>query len=426
MAAAAAQSAATAAAKASYDYLVIGGGSGGVASARRAALHGARVAIVENSCVPYCGPTCQPAHPFITNLTSVFTPPRRALHARLALLLSPPTLSFSDFDRWGGTCVNVGCVPKKIMWSTASIAEMLHEAKGYGFDLSVKGFAWDKLKTKRDAYIVRLNNIYDNNLAKEGVDRIIGTARFVAKDAIEVNGTTYTAKHILIATGSRAWIPNIPGARELGVTSDGFFELTTLPKKVAIVGAGYIAIELAGIFNALGAEVSLFIRHSEFLRTFDPIIRQTLMTEYRKAGIQVVTEAAILGVENRAATAELGKKDLALSVRVGGAAGAAESHDGFQELIWAIGREANVDHINLDVTGVQLNKDGFVVVDEYQDTATSGIHALGDVCGVAMLTPVAIAAGRRLSDRLFGGKAGAKLDYANIPSVIFSHPTAGS
>ncbi|KAJ3109804.1 Glutathione reductase [Phlyctochytrium planicorne] len=359
-----------------YDYLVIGGGSGGIASARRAASYGAKVAVIEN-------------------------------------------------NRWGGTCVNVGCVPKKIMWNTASIAEMLHEAKGYGFDLTKNNFAWDALKVKRDAYIKRLNGIYTANLTKENVDQIEGTAKFISANTIEVNGQHYTSKNILIATGSRAWIPNHPGAKEYGMTSDGFFNLNYLPKKVAVAGAGYIAVELAGIFNALGSEVNLYIRNNLFLREFDPIIKESLLEEYTKAGVNVICCSSISKVENLADGAADGKKNLRLHV-VDKDTVATTVVEGFEELIWAVGREANVEPLNLGVTGVKFNKQGFIVADEYQNTDQPGVLALGDVCGIAMLTPVAIAAGRRLSDRLFGGKKDAKLDYTNIPSVIFSHPTAGS
>ncbi|KAJ3215288.1 hypothetical protein HDU67_000632 [Dinochytrium kinnereticum] len=338
-----------------YDYLIIGGGSGGIASARRAASYGAKVAVVEGT----------------------------------------------------------------------SIAEMLHEAKGYGFDVSNKGFAWDALKVKRDAYIKRLNGIYTTNLTKDGVTLIEGTAKFVKADTVEVNGEQYTAKNILIATGSRAWIPNHPGAREYGMTSDGFFELTSLPKKVAVAGAGYIAVELAGIFNALGADVTLYIRGNLFLRGFDPIIKESLLEEYKKAGVNVVCCSSISKVENMATAADGGKKNLTLHVLDKDSL-TTTTATGFEELIWAVGREANVEPLNLGVTGAKLNSDGFIIADEYQNTAQPGLLALGDVCGVAMLTPVAIAAGRKLSDRLFGNKPNAKLDYTNIPSVIFSHPTAGS
>ncbi|KAI8806845.1 hypothetical protein BJ742DRAFT_854729 [Cladochytrium replicatum] len=376
-----------------YDYLVIGAGSGGVASARRAASYGAKVAIIEN-------------------------------------------------DRWGGTCVNRGCVPKKLMWNAASIAETLHEAKGYGFDIEIKGqFAWDKIKDKRDAYIKRLNGIYEGNLTKENVERIWGTAKFVDTHTVEVDGKQYKGKHVLIATGSRAWIPDRPGAREFGMTSDGFFELTALPKKVAVAGAGYIAIELAGILRVLGADVTLYIRHVDFLRAFDSVIRETVMKEYERIGVKIVKCSGITKVENLSSSSTpiagshygnengtghlLSNKSLRITSERSDTK-TEEVQEGFEELIWAVGRVANTEPLNLKVSGVALNKDGFIAVDEWQNTNVENVHALGDVCGVALLTPVAIAAGRRLSDRLFGGKPESKLDYTNIPSVIFSHPTCGS
>ncbi|RKO88523.1 hypothetical protein BDK51DRAFT_23619 [Blyttiomyces helicus] len=359
--------------KKQYDYLVIGAGSGGMASARRAASYGANVAVVENS-------------------------------------------------RLGGTCVNVGCVPKKLMWNAASLSESLAEAKGYGHTVEHKGFSWETLKEKRDAYIVRLNNIYGNNLNREKVDLIHGTARFVDNNTIEVAGELYSGKHILIATGSYPWIPPAPGAKEFGITSDGFFDLKSLPKKVAVAGAGYIGVELTGIFHYLGADVTFFIREKEFLRSFDAVIRQSIMAEYQKAGIKIVTCSSITNVENKGDNL---KKSLSITVD-NKTTGTQSVLEGFEEIIFAIGRKANVEKLNLEATGVTLNQGGHIVVDEYQNTAAPGILALGDVCGVAQLTPVAIAAGRKLSDRLFGGKADAKLDYSNIPSVIFSHPTCGS
>ncbi|KAI8615903.1 hypothetical protein BC830DRAFT_1063916 [Chytriomyces sp. MP71] len=359
-----------------FDYLVIGGGSGGIASARRAASHGAKVAVIES-------------------------------------------------NRWGGTCVNVGCVPKKIMWTAASMAEMLHEAKGYGFDVAQKGeFNWAQLRAKRDAYILRLNGIYTSNLTKDTIELIQGHAKFVDRKTVEVEGKLYTGKHILIAVGSRAWIPNIPGAKEYGMTSDGFFELNYLPKKVAVAGAGYIAVELAGIFNALGSDVTLFIRNNEFLRSFDSVIKDSLFDQYIKAGVKIVTCANATQIVNKGTDAE---KSLSITLkRVQNGVESLEVLDGFQELVWAVGRDANTEKLNLAATGVQLKKDGFIKVDEFQNTDAEGVYALGDVCGVAQLTPVAIAAGRQLSERLFNGKTNAKLDYTNIPSVIFSHPTAGS
>ncbi|KAL2914294.1 Glutathione reductase [Polyrhizophydium stewartii] len=359
-----------------FDYVVLGAGSGGMASARRAASYGAKVAVIENG-------------------------------------------------RYGGTCVNVGCVPKKVMWNTASIAEALRDARGYGFDVSPNvAFSWAAVKAKRDAYIKRLNGIYENNLKKEGVEMINGTASFVSNNRIKVNDEIIEGKHILIATGSKAWIPSVPGAAEFGETSDGFFELEDLPKKVAIAGAGYIAIEMAGILRTLGAEVSLYIRQSEFLRSFDKIIRDGVMDEYQKLGINVVKTSGITKVESLPAAAGM-RKNLRLTITNKDTL-AVTVEENVEMLLWAVGRDANTDKLNLGATGVTLNEKGFVIVDEYQNTKAANVYAVGDICGVEMLTPVAIAAGRRLSDRLFGGKTGSKLDYDNIPSVIFSHPTCGS
>ncbi|TPX52828.1 glutathione-disulfide reductase [Synchytrium endobioticum] len=359
-----------------FDYLVIGGGSGGVASARRAASYGVSVGLVE-------------------------------------------------YAAMGGTCVNRGCVPKKIMWSTASIAESLHEAKGYGFDVAVNSFNWNLVKQKRDAYIRRLNGIYDNNLNKEKVEHIHGRAKFVSERVVEVEGKLYQGKHVLIATGSKATLPPIPGAQKYGITSDGFFDLEEMPKKVAVVGAGYIAVELTGVFHYLGADVTLFIRHPTFLRTFDPIIQNVLMDEYRKAGIKIVTDSKFHSIENLSTENNL-SKNLKCAVE-DTLKNSTSSYEGFEEVLFAIGRESNVDGLGIENVGdIKFSKQGFLVCDEWQNTNIRNVYALGDVCGHAMLTPVAIAAGRKLSDRLFGGKPNAKLDYNNIPSVIFSHPTAGS
>ncbi|KAL3900822.1 MAG: hypothetical protein SGCHY_001074 [Lobulomycetales sp.] len=352
------------------DYIVIGAGSGGIASARRAAKHGAKVAVIEN-------------------------------------------------DRWGGTCVNRGCVPKKLMWNAAMIAETIAEAPGYGFSVKQDApFAWASVKEKRDAYITRLNGIYTTNMSKDSIQQIVGTAQFVDSKTVRVNDETYSAKHILIATGSEAWIPDVPGAQKYGITSDGFFELEYLPKKVALVGAGYIAVELAGIFASLGSEVTLFVRHESFLRNFDSIIQETVREEYQKMGIKTITCANITSVTNKG-TEE--SKSLFLHC-----ANAEQDFGGFDELIYAVGRNANVAKLNLPASGVHQDASGFIKCDEFQNTNVPGIYALGDVCGIATLTPVAIAAGRKLSDRLFGGVKDAKLDYTNIPSVVFSHPASGS
>eukprot|EP01112_Ceratiomyxa_fruticulosa_P020557 TRINITY_DN7031_c0_g1_i1.p1 TRINITY_DN7031_c0_g1~~TRINITY_DN7031_c0_g1_i1.p1 ORF type:complete len:474 (+),score=100.52 TRINITY_DN7031_c0_g1_i1:66-1487(+) len=347
-----------------FNYFVIGGGSGGMASARRAASYKAKTALVEMA-------------------------------------------------RMGGTCVNVGCVPKKVMWNCAEIADTLHHAHEYGFDIKAVPFHWGKIKASRDAYIARLNGIYHKNLENSGITELHGKAKLVGNKKVLVNGVEYTADHILIATGGRPKVPNVPGA-EYGITSDGFFELPELPKKVAVLGAGYIAIELAGILNHLGSDVSLFIRYDEFLRNFDAMLRQTLAEEMKGQGLKVVPHTV---------AKELTKdKDGKITLHTEDG----KSYEGFDTLIWAVGRTPNVEDLGLEENGIKLNEKGYIQVDEYQNTTAEGVHALGDVCGHIELTPVAIAAGRRLSNRLFDGKKDSKLDYNLVPSIIFSHPPIGT
>ncbi|MBI3203459.1 MAG: glutathione-disulfide reductase [Myxococcales bacterium] len=347
-----------------WDYLVIGGGSGGIASARRAAQHGARVALVEAG-------------------------------------------------RLGGTCVNLGCVPKKIMWNAATIAETLGDAEGYGFDVDPAGFDWGKMKAGRDAYVERLNGIYARNLEGSRVTAIRGSAAFVGPREVEVDGDRHQAEHVLIATGGRPRVPAVPGA-ELGITSDGFFALARQPKRVAIVGAGYIAVEIAGVLSSLGSEVTLLLRHQELLRRFDVALRETLMTEMAAHGINVMSCIHLARVE-RAADG---------SLELCGSTG--EKLSGVDALIWAIGRDPNTERLGLAAAGVSTDDGGHVQVDEWQNTSAAGVYAVGDVTGKWPLTPVAIAAGRRLADRLFGGQPDARLDYDFIPSVVFSHPPIGT
>ncbi|KAI8144633.1 hypothetical protein BJV82DRAFT_607995 [Fennellomyces sp. T-0311] len=358
-----------------YDYLVIGGGSGGLASARRASgIHKASVALIE------------------------------AQH------------------RLGGTCVNVGCVPKKVMWNTASMAETLRDAPSYGFDLkAVPAFNWNFLKTKRDAYIKRLNGIYERNLDNDKVEHLQGWASFVGPNTVRVQQSEtesyeVQAKNILIATGSHPIIPNIPGA-ELGIDSDGFFDLETQPKRVAVVGTGYIGIELAGIFNALGTQTTVFSRTKQILRSFDSIIKDNLLKEMEHTGVNFAFESKVKA---------LSRSDSGIRIDYE-SAGQASSLE-VDVVLWAIGRSPNVQKLNLEAAKIKTDEKGYVVVDQYQQTSTEGVLALGDACGNFELTPVAIAAGRRLSDRLFGGAkfATAKLDYENVPTVVFSHPTAGT
>ncbi|MGB5722693.1 MAG: glutathione-disulfide reductase [Woeseiaceae bacterium] len=346
-----------------YDLLVIGGGSGGLAHAQRAAEYGANAAVVE-------------------------------------------------YGPLGGTCVNVGCVPKKIMWYAAHHAHQFHHAPDYGFDVSVKGHDWGKLKSRRDAYIQRLNGIYASNLDKRGVTFIEGAARFVDRNTVDVAGRNYKAERIVIATGGRPMVPDIPGA-QLGITSDGFFELDEQPKRVLLAGSGYVAVELAGVFNALGSETHVIVRKEGVLRGFDKMLSSELMEAMQKSGIALDTGVIPASVEES-------DDGLVLHATDGRAFGPVDS------LVWAVGRAPNTDSLDALKAGVAMDQWGFIPTDEYQQTNVDNIFALGDVTGREALTPVAIAAGRRLADRLYGGMQGRHLEYRLIPTVVFSHPTIGT
>ena len=347
-----------------YDYIVIGGGSGGIASANRAAMHGAKVILFEGKEV-------------------------------------------------GGTCVNVGCVPKKVMWYGAQVAETLHRYAGeYGFDVTINKFDFAKLKANRQAYIDRIHGSYERGFDSNGVERVYEYARFVDPHTVEVAGERYTAPHILIATGGHALYPNIPGS-EYGITSDGFFELDEVPKRTAVIGAGYIAIEVAGVLNALGSDTHLFVRKDRPLRTFDKDIVDVLVYEMAKSGPTLHTQANSTEVVKNADDSLTISFDNGETITV-------------DCLIWAIGRAANTSGFGLEKTGVKLTEKGTIYSDEFENTSVPGIYALGDVTGKLDLTPVAVKAGRQLSERLFNNKADAKLDYTDVATVVFSHPVIGS
>lgn len=347
-----------------YDYIVIGGGSGGIASANRAAMHGAKVILFEGKEV-------------------------------------------------GGTCVNVGCVPKKVMWYGAQVAETLHRYAGeYGFDVTLNKFDFATLKANRQAYIDRIHGSYERGFDNNGVERVYEYARFVDPHTVEVAGERYTAPHILIATGGHALYPNIPGS-EYGITSDGFFELDEVPKRTAVIGAGYIAVEVAGVLNALGSDTHLFVRKDRPLRTFDKDIVDVLVDEMAKSGPTLHTHANATEVVKNADDSLTISFDNGETITV-------------DCLIWAIGRAANTSGFGLEKTGVELTERGNIYSDEFENTSVPGIYALGDVTGKLDLTPVAVKAGRQLSERLFNNKADAKLDYTDVATVVFSHPVIGS
>jgi glutathione reductase (NADPH) len=320
------------------------------------------------------------------------------------------------------------CVPKKVTYNAAALAEAIHDSKAYGFSVQETApFDWAMFKKKRDAYVVRLNGIYERNLGNDKVEYLHGWARLLAKDQAEVTlddgtKTIVNAKKILIATGGRPKAPpSIPGA-EHGTDSDGFFDIATLPKRVGIVGAGYIAVEFAGMFNALGVETHLFIRHDTFLRSFDPMLQEVATAEYERLGVHVHKSSELSRVDKDAASSKL-----TLSYKRTGE-DQEQSVADVDHLIWAVGREPEIQGMRLQDVGVELTDQGHVRVDSFQNTSVDNIYAIGDVTGHVELTPVAIAAGRRLAHRLFGPAefSTLALDYENVPSVVFSHPEIGS
>ncbi|MBP7879879.1 MAG: glutathione-disulfide reductase [Acinetobacter sp.] len=347
-----------------YDYIVIGGGSGGIASVNRAAMYGKKCALIERSEI-------------------------------------------------GGTCVNVGCVPKKVMWYAAQVAETIQKyGADYGFNSRLESFDWQILIKNRQAYIERIHQSYQNSLSNNNVDMIHGAATFIDKNTIEVNTERYTAEHILIATGTQPALPQLDGV-EYGIDSNGFFELTALPKRTAVVGSGYIAVELAGVLNALGSKVELFIRKDLPVGRFDRFISETLLEVMQTDGIIVHTQA----VPKRVTKNQDGSVILHLEN--------GEQHT-VDCLIWATGRKPDTSNLNLDKANIQLDERGYIKVDKFQNTTQAGIYAVGDITGKMELTPVAVAAGRRLSERLFNDKPDEYLDYDNIPTVVFSHPPIGT
>ncbi|MGQ0429942.1 MAG: glutathione-disulfide reductase [Gammaproteobacteria bacterium] len=346
-----------------WDLVVIGGGSGGLACAQRAALHGARVAIAEPGAI-------------------------------------------------GGTCVNAGCVPKKIMYHAAELAHAIGDAAGYGFEVALRAHDWRLLKERRDAYVRKLHGVYLENLARRNVTLMRDRAYLAGKGRVAIGAREHAASRIVIATGGAPIVPDLPGA-ELGITSDGFFALERMPASVAIVGSGYVAAELSGVFAALGARVTVLMRRERMLRSFDEMLSRRLMAAMQADGMELAGQAVPAALEREG-------DELWMLLADGRRAGPYEC------VVWAVGRKPVTEGLGLEGAGVAIGGAGEIVTDLRQDTNVSGIHAIGDVTGRAALTPVAIAAGRRLADRLFGGMDDRHLDYRHIPTVIFSHPPIGT
>ncbi len=346
-----------------FDLIAIGAGSGGLSVVERAASYGASCAVIESG-------------------------------------------------ELGGTCVNVGCVPKKVMWYGASVAHSLRDAVDYGFDIEQKGFNWEKLVMKRDNMIGGINDWYYDFLAQSGVELIEGSAQFVDDKTITVDGKTYTADQIVISTGGRPIVDKSITGYELGITSDGFFEDLDeeCPAKVVVIGGGYIALELAGMLQALGSQVQVMHQGFPVLLGFDDMLRDLLRKEMQQEGIIFDDNNKLSKIEKQ----DNGKLSIYLDN--------GDVLEDIDQLLWAIGRKPNTDNIGLDKTSIELGRGGTVPVDEYQETVVKNIYAIGDITGQAQLTPIAIAAGRRMADRLYGGMEGRKMDYSLIPTVIFTHP----
>ncbi|MFC4528306.1 glutathione-disulfide reductase [Dyella halodurans] len=343
----------------SFDLIVLGGGSGGLAVAVRAARHGARVAMLE-----------------------------------------PGAL--------GGTCVNVGCVPKKALWYAAQLAQEQRLALDYGFASSPGALDWEHFRQLRQDYIDGIRQRYAARLADAGIQLLAETGRFVAADTVATSsGNELRATQIVIATGARPRRLELPGF-ELGLVSDDIFALRSLPRRIAVVGGGYIAVEFAGLLRALGSDVTLHVR-SRLLSGFDAELVDALEQRMLAQGIAVTHGVQVAGLRRA-------DDGIVLDDAVSGECGP------YDAVLWAVGRVPNSERLDLDAAGVRVDDEGHVIVDDWQNSTTPGICAVGDVTGREELTPVAVAAGRNLADRLFGGQPESRLDYENVPSVVFAEP----
>ncbi len=346
-----------------YDLIAIGAGSGGLSAVEKAAEFGKKVAVVE------------------------------AKHL-------------------GGTCVNVGCVPKKVMWFGAQIAAAIADAPDFGFEVTLKGFDWATLVEKRQNYIKMINDWYAGYLKDLGVEVLQGWGQLVDTHTVEVDGKRYTAETIVLSPGAEPIVPPVPGA-ELGITSDGFFQLTEQPKNVAIIGAGYIGVELAGVFRALGTGVTLVDIAPEPTPLFDEMLKEQVKTNLQADGVVLKMPFRVTALEKA--------EDGSLSVK-----GEHETLNGFDQIIWAVGRRPLTARLGLENVGIETSR-GYIPVDEWQHTGVASIYAIGDAAvGFPQLTPVAIRAGRYLARRLYNNEPNLKLDLTYVPTVVFAHPPLGT
>jgi glutathione reductase (NADPH) len=345
-----------------FDMMTIGAGSGGVASSRRAGSYGARVAIVEES-------------------------------------------------RIGGTCVLRGCVPKKLLVYGAQFADAFADAAGFGWHVPVPTFDWPTLIAAKNKELDRLEQIYINMLKNSGVEIIEGRGVLVDPHTIEIAGRSYTAENILIATGGHPTVPDIPGIEHV-ISSNEALDLPKLPRKIVIVGGGYIAVEFAGIFRGFGSEVVEMIRREELLYGFDDDIRVALAQEMRTRGVEIHTRVQITRIE----------KDRREGYTVFTNIGQEISAD---IVMYATGRGPNTRGLGLDAVGVKTNEKGAVLVDEWQRSNVPNIYAVGDVTDRLNLTPVAIAEGRAIAETLYNDNP-MKMDHTNVPTAVFSQPPIGT
>lgn len=345
-----------------YDLITIGGGSGGVRASRFSAQrYGKKVAVIENL-------------------------------------------------RIGGTCVMRGCVPKKLLVYGAHFAEDFENAEGFGWSVGDTRHDWPKLIAAKSKELDRLEDVYHRLLREAGVDEITGTGKLIDAHTVEVEGKTYTAEHILIATGGWPKFPDVPGI-EHAISSNEALDLADLPERIVIVGGGYIAVEFAGIFSALGAEVTVIIRAENILRGFDQAMRDGLRDEMAKKGINVLSECQVKSIE---------KTDSGYSLRL-------DQVDFIETdlVMYATGRGANTKGIGLEKVGVEMDANGAVVVDEYSRTSVDNIYAIGDVTDRIQLTPVALAEGMAFARTVFAGEP-TSMSYENVPSAVFSMPPIGT